>query len=262
MADGSKPAPGAGTELQWTKATPAGYMPGFGNDFETEALPGALPVGQNSPQRTAYGLYAEQLSGSPFTAPRGTNERSWLYRIRPSVQHTHRSSRRRRSPYWKTAPSLGEHDRPIGQLRWSPLPIPNEKLTFLTGMRTMTTSGDVNTQAGMAAHIYLVTAVDGERVLLQRRRRTADRAAAGRAALLHRVRPHRCRARRNLRHPARREVQGRAARRPRARLRLRKLRRQVHAAGSRADRRQLPRQRARLQDARCRLRGQGGEVDA
>ena len=62
-------------------------MPGFGNDFETEALPGALPVGQNSPQRTAYGLYAEQLSGSPFTAPRGTNERSWLYRIRPSVQH-------------------------------------------------------------------------------------------------------------------------------------------------------------------------------
>ena len=74
-------------EVQWTQATPAGYMPGFGNDFETEALPGALPVGQNSPQRTAYGLYAEQLSGSPFTAPRGTNERSWLYRIRPSVQH-------------------------------------------------------------------------------------------------------------------------------------------------------------------------------
>ena len=66
------------------------YMPGFGNDFETEALPGALPQGQNSPQRPAYGLYAEQLSGSPFTAPRGTNERSWLYRIRPSVKHTAR----------------------------------------------------------------------------------------------------------------------------------------------------------------------------
>ena len=64
-----------------------GYMPGFGNDFETEALPGALPQGQNSPQKCAYGLYAEQLSGSPFTAPRGTNERSWLYRMRPSVRH-------------------------------------------------------------------------------------------------------------------------------------------------------------------------------
>ena len=93
MADGSKAAAGGGKSkaeadgVQWTQATPAGYMPGFGNDFETEALPGALPVGQNSPQRTAYGLYAEQLSGSPFTAPRGTNERSWLYRIRPSVQH-------------------------------------------------------------------------------------------------------------------------------------------------------------------------------
>src|SRR5262245_25689988 len=84
MADGGKTGPGAGG-VQWTKATPPGYMPGFGNDFETEALPGALPMGQNSPQKTAYGLYAEQLSGSPFTAPRGSNERSWLYRIRPSV---------------------------------------------------------------------------------------------------------------------------------------------------------------------------------
>jgi homogentisate 1,2-dioxygenase len=66
------------------------YMSGFGNSFETEALPGALPIGRNSPQRCAYGLYAEQLSGSPFTAPRGTNERSWLYRIRPSVKHSGR----------------------------------------------------------------------------------------------------------------------------------------------------------------------------
>ena len=63
------------------------YQPGFGNDFETEALKGALPQGQNSPQNCAYGLYAEQLSGSPFTALRGQNERSWLYRIRPSVKH-------------------------------------------------------------------------------------------------------------------------------------------------------------------------------
>src|SRR5204863_4984316 len=60
-------------------------------------------------------------------------------------------------PFWKTAPALGEHKRPIGQLRWNPVPIPEEKLTFLTGLRTMTTAGDVNTQAGMAAHIYLVT---------------------------------------------------------------------------------------------------------
>jgi homogentisate 1,2-dioxygenase len=70
-----------------TNITP-GYMSGFGNSFETEALPGALPIGRNSPQRCAYGLYAEQLSGSPFTAPRGSNERSWLYRIRPSVKHS------------------------------------------------------------------------------------------------------------------------------------------------------------------------------
>src|SRR5215212_3285373 len=64
-----------------------GYMSGFGNSFETEALPGALPIGRNSPQRPAYGLYAEQLSGSPFTSPRNENRRSWLYRMRPTADH-------------------------------------------------------------------------------------------------------------------------------------------------------------------------------
>ena len=131
------------------------YMPGFGNDFETEALPGALPQGQNSPQNCAYGLYAEQLSGSPFTAPRGTNERSWLYRIRPSVRHTGEFERIE-VPHWKTAPLPDDHDMPLAQLRWSPTPMPNELLTFIDGIRTMTTAGDVNTQAGMATHIYLI----------------------------------------------------------------------------------------------------------
>jgi homogentisate 1,2-dioxygenase len=134
-----------------------GYMPGFGNDFETEALPGALPQGQNSPQRCAYGLYAEQLSGSPFTAPRGTNERSWLYRMRPSVRHTSRF-RTIEVPHWKTAPHVVRHGLPLGPLRWDPVAIPDESLTFVTGLRTMTTAGDVYTQVGMAAHVYLVTA--------------------------------------------------------------------------------------------------------
>ncbi len=133
-----------------------GYMPGFGNHFESEALDGALPQGQNSPQRCAYGLYAEQLSGSPFTAPQGTNERSWLYRLRPSVRHTGRF-RGIELPYWKTAPHIVGHGLPLGPLRWDPVPVPSEKLTFLNGMRTMTTAGDVYTQVGMAAHVYLVT---------------------------------------------------------------------------------------------------------
>jgi homogentisate 1,2-dioxygenase len=133
------------------------YMPGFGNDFETEALPGALPQGQNSPQKCNYGLYAEQLSGSPFTAPRGANERSWLYRMRPSVRHVGRF-RKVDLPFWKTGPHVVEHGAPLGQLRWGPVPIPNEPLTFLTGLRTMTTAGDVYTQAGMGAHVYLATA--------------------------------------------------------------------------------------------------------
>ena len=133
------------------------YMPGFGNDFETEALPGVLPRGQNSPQRCAYGLYAEQLSGSPFTAPRGSNERSWLYRMRPSVRHTSRFAKID-MPFWKTAPNLGDHDLPIGPLRWSPPPAPTEKCDFISGLRTMTTAGDVNTQTGMSAGIYFANA--------------------------------------------------------------------------------------------------------
>ena len=71
-------------------AIQADYMSGFGNTFETEALRGALPIGRNSPQRIAYGLYAEQLSGSAFTAPQVTNQRSWLYRIQPTVKHSRR----------------------------------------------------------------------------------------------------------------------------------------------------------------------------
>ncbi|MBX4871242.1 homogentisate 1,2-dioxygenase [Rhizobium bangladeshense] len=141
-------------DAEATTASTLKYMPGFGNDFETESLPGALPQGQNSPQKCNYGLYAEQLSGSPFTAPRGTNERSWLYRIRPSVRHTRRFSNVS-YPLWKTAPCLDEHSLPLGQLRWDPIPAPEEKLTFLEGVRTMTTAGDAVTQVGMSAHAYV-----------------------------------------------------------------------------------------------------------
>jgi homogentisate 1,2-dioxygenase len=131
------------------------YMSGFGNSFETEALPGALPIGRNSPQKCKYGLYAEQLSGSPFTAPRASNERSWLYRIRPSVKHSGRF-KSADAGLWRTAP-CHEIEMAIGQLRWSPMPIPKERLTFLEGMRTITTAGDATTQNGMAAHVFIAT---------------------------------------------------------------------------------------------------------
>ena len=134
-----------------------GYMPGFGNDFETEALPGALPQGMNSPQRPAYGLYGEQLSGTAFTAPSHQNERTWCYRIRPSVKHVGRFERIA-MPYWASAPLIDPDVISLGQYRWDPIPQSDDALTFVTGMRTMTTAGDVNTQSGMAAHVYLVTA--------------------------------------------------------------------------------------------------------
>ena len=110
-----------------------------------------MPQGRNSPQRCNYGLYAEQLSGSPFTAPRGTNERSWLYRIRPSVRHSGRYSEVE-MPGWKTAPHIVRHGLALGQLRWSPTPLPDRPTTFVEGVNTMTTAGDALSQSGMATH--------------------------------------------------------------------------------------------------------------
>jgi homogentisate 1,2-dioxygenase len=139
-----------------------GYMPGFGNDFETEALPHALPQGRNSPQKCAYGLYAEQLSGTPFTAPRGQNERSWCYRIRPSVKHMGRLKRIELAG-WRSAPHIVDDIVSLGQYRWDPLPHSEESLTFISGIRTMTTAGDVNCQEGMAGHVYLAnTSMDDD----------------------------------------------------------------------------------------------------
>lgn len=131
------------------------YLTGFGNGFETEALPGALPIGRNSPQRCAYGLYAEQLSGSPFTAPRMSNERSWLYRIRPTVQHLGRFEKIDLG-FWRTAPCT-EWQQPIAPLRWDPIALPTEPLDFVAGIRTITTAGDAAAQTGMAAHVCLIT---------------------------------------------------------------------------------------------------------
>jgi homogentisate 1,2-dioxygenase len=157
-----------------------GYMSGFGNSFETEALPGALPIGRNSPQKINYGLYAEQLSGSPFTAPQATNQRSWLYRIRPTVKHSGRYRRTDRGLI-RTAPEArNESEIAIGQLRWNPVPMPEDRTTFVTGLRTITTAGDSDTQVGMAAHLLFVNTVDDERVLLQCGRRVPGRRAGGR----------------------------------------------------------------------------------
>ena len=161
MTDTTARVTGRAVEMQPGTATPMGYMPGFGNDFETEAVPGALPLGRNSPQRCAYGLYAEQLSGSPFTAPHGTLERSWLYRVRPSVRHVSRF-RPIDMPYWKTAPHVIPDVTSLGQYRWDPVPFPTEPLTFVSGMRTMTTAGDVGVQVGMAAHVYLANRSMGD----------------------------------------------------------------------------------------------------
>ena len=144
---------GFGTAIS-SKPRHQGYMSGFGNDFETEALPDALPEGRNSPQKCNYGLYCEQLSGSAFTVD--VPERSWCYRIRPSVRHSHRY-KKIDLPYWQSAPRIDPNIVSLGQYRWDPVPHSEKKLTWLTGMRTMTTAGDVNTQTGMASHIYLVT---------------------------------------------------------------------------------------------------------
>src|SRR5216683_2170265 len=127
------------------------YQSGFGNQFQSEAVPGALPVGRNSPQRAPLGLYAEQISGTAFTAPRHENRRTWTYRIRPSV--VHKPFRRLGNAMLRTAP-FDETEATPSQLRWSPFPIPQAPTDFLDGLITISGNGSAADQSGMAVHIY------------------------------------------------------------------------------------------------------------
>jgi homogentisate 1,2-dioxygenase len=131
------------------------YQSGFGNEFATEAVPGALPVGQNSPQEAPCGLYTEQLSGSPFTAPRAYNRRTWTYRIRPSV--THRPFSETPHPRFPGGPSADVPTSP-NQLRWSPFPVPAEPTDFIDGLITIAGNGDPAAQTGVAIHVYTANA--------------------------------------------------------------------------------------------------------
>ncbi len=126
------------------------YQSGFGNEHATEALPGALPRGQNSPQRAPYGLYAEQLSGTAFTAPRGSSRRSWLYRIRPAVAH----GRFERAEGGLMVGAFDEVHTPPTQLRWDPLPVPSQPTDFVDGLVTIAGNGDPAAQSGCAVHVY------------------------------------------------------------------------------------------------------------
>ncbi|MDY7792531.1 homogentisate 1,2-dioxygenase [Burkholderia ubonensis] len=141
--------------LDLSKPAIAGYLSGFANEFATEALPGALPHGRNSPQRAPYGLYAEQLSGTAFTAPRSHNRRSWLYRIRPAA--VHRPFEPFAGPQRLVAEFGDSPDvppTPPNQLRWDPLPMPAEPVDFIEGWVTMAGNGSAAAMNGCAIHLY------------------------------------------------------------------------------------------------------------
>jgi homogentisate 1,2-dioxygenase len=128
-----------------------GYMSGFGNEFATEAVAGALPEGRNSPQRVAYGLYAEQFSGTAFTAPRRENRRSWLYRLRPTASH--RPFRPLPQSLLRSGP-FDEAPAPPNRLRWGPLPRPSAPTDFVGGLVTFGGNGSPAAGFGVAVHLY------------------------------------------------------------------------------------------------------------
>ncbi len=128
------------------------YQSGFGSFFATEALPGALPVGQNSPQKVPYGLYAEQINGTAFTAPRCENRRTWMYRIVPSVNH--KPFRQIEQGLLRGTP-FNEVVTPPTQFRWDPMPIPEEPTDFVEGLVTVGGNGDASLHTGVAIHFYV-----------------------------------------------------------------------------------------------------------
>ncbi|MFZ2995862.1 homogentisate 1,2-dioxygenase [Sphingobium sp.] len=131
-------------------------MTGFGNHHETEAVPGALPVGRNSPQRPAYGLYAEQFSATAFTAPRAENRRSWFYRMRPTASHAPFTPHARHS-LLRSGP-FTEHPPSPNRLRWNPLPDPVTPTDFIDGLVTYAGNGDVGAGWGCGIHLYAANA--------------------------------------------------------------------------------------------------------
>src|SRR5690606_38757177 len=156
----------------------AGYMSGFGNSFESEALPGTLPVGRNSPQRVAHGLYAEQLSGTAFTAPRSENRRSWLYRHRPAALH---------GPFAPFAQPRHHHDVGDGPVALGSAPDagPADRLrrgVVHDGGQWLAGGDDGRGHPPVRGQPF-----DGWALLLRRRWRTAGRAATGAAADRHRA---------------------------------------------------------------------------
>ena len=127
----------------------ARYFPGFGNHVSTEAVPGALPVGRNSPQRVPFGLYAEQLSGTAFTAPRPDNRRSWLYRMRPAANHPPftpyaKPTLLRSAPFDEAPPTPN-------RLRWAPLPLTGAPTDVVDGLVSIAGNG------GVGVHLYAAT---------------------------------------------------------------------------------------------------------
>jgi homogentisate 1,2-dioxygenase len=145
-------ATGSGAALQ--------YQSGFGNHLATEALAGALPE-HNSPQRCPYGLYAEQLSGTAFTAPRHSNRRSWLYRIRPAADHRPFESK----PVARLSSDFDPACTSPDKLRWSPPPIPEDPTDFLDGLMTMGGNGAPQSHSGCAIHLYAANQSMQERAL-------------------------------------------------------------------------------------------------
>src|SRR6202161_196408 len=127
------------------------YQAGFGNEFASEAVPGAVPAGRNSPQRAPLALCAEQLSGTAFTQPRAVNRRTWVYRIMPSAAPPKFS---RISDGSLRGTPFDEVEPDPNRLRWDPLPMPAAGTDFVGGLYTVAGNGDIKTRNGIAAHLY------------------------------------------------------------------------------------------------------------
>lgn len=132
------------------------YQSGFGNEFASEALAGALPVGRNSPQQVrsgrGEGLYAELISGTAFTAPRHANRRTWVYRRQPSAVMGEYQAYAQK--LWLTPDTSSSPAQAPNPLRWQPFELANSPTDFIDGIRTVAMNGSAGTQSGIAIHVY------------------------------------------------------------------------------------------------------------
>lgn len=126
----------------------------------SEAVSGAVPAVNNSPQKPPLGLRTERISGGSFVAPRELSYQTWLYRLRASIAHSDWARLRVSGAdegYGPPSPVRPANVTPNSRL-WGGFPAPAAGSHWANGQQLLGRNGDPQAKEGMALWVFSVTA--------------------------------------------------------------------------------------------------------